>query len=270
DRVKHAFRRTRGCQAQHDQDQARPGHLGVHHHVSDHVRAAVRLRVRRGDRPGRRGCRLPGVPDRRDLRPDRGVRRHVHRLRPGSGHREGHHRPVPVTADVTVRGAGRPHLLRRAVQRGDPGGDGADRSARRLADPYLGRRGAARLPAASGLRLRLVLGDGLGRDAGAEPGGGQQRLLHGDLPAHLRREHVRAAGDAPRPTESLRGVEPGLCGHPGGARAVREHSRGRTGARDDLLGAAAPGALHLVVGSCRAGHLRPGGQRAVPPFDQPL
>ena len=34
------------------------------------------------------------------LRPDRGVRRDVHRLRPGRRHAEGHHRPVPVAADV--------------------------------------------------------------------------------------------------------------------------------------------------------------------------
>ena len=42
---------------------------------------------------------------------------HDHRRRPGRGHAEGHHRPVPVAADGAVGGAVRPHRRRRRRQR---------------------------------------------------------------------------------------------------------------------------------------------------------
>ena len=67
----------------------------------------------------------------------------LHRLRPRRGHAEGHHRPVPVAADVASRRAGRPHDLgRRGQQRHRPDRDGADRPDRGLADPHVVRRGA--------------------------------------------------------------------------------------------------------------------------------
>ena len=61
------------------------------------LRAAVRLRLRRRDPdPGRRRRRrLPRVPHAGHLRPDRGLRRRVDDRRPGRGHAQGHHRPVP-------------------------------------------------------------------------------------------------------------------------------------------------------------------------------
>ncbi|MEJ7757889.1 MAG: hypothetical protein WKF83_17805 [Nocardioidaceae bacterium] len=68
-----------------------------------HVRAAVRVRLRRRDRSRRWRRGLPGVPDRRDLRPDRRVRCHHHRGGACRGRQEGHHRPVPVAADGAAR-----------------------------------------------------------------------------------------------------------------------------------------------------------------------
>ena len=51
----------------------------------------------------------------------------------------------------------------------------------------------------------------------------QQRQLHRDLPDHVRGQHVRPAGDLPAGAADLRGVEPGLLGRAGRARAVRQH-----------------------------------------------
>ena len=159
-------------------------------HVADHVRAAVRLRVRQLDRRARR--ELPRVPDRRHLRPDRGVRRHVHRRRPGRGHPEGHHRPVPVAADGPLGGAGRADGQRRPLQRPLARDHGAHRPARRLAHPRVGPRGGRRLRPAAAVRLRLLVDHGVGRPARAERRGRQQRLVHRDLPADVHRQHVRA------------------------------------------------------------------------------
>ena len=102
-------RRPHRRQAQPDQDQAGARPAGLHDPVADHVRAAVRLRLRWRDRPAGRRQQLPRVPDRRHLRPDGHLRRHHHRRRAGRGHPEGHHRPVPLAADVAVRGAHRSH-----------------------------------------------------------------------------------------------------------------------------------------------------------------
>ncbi len=55
------------------------------------------------------------------------------------------------------------------------------------------------------------------------PRGGEQRLVHRHLPADVRREHLRAAGDAARAAADLRRVEPGVGRDAGRARAVREH-----------------------------------------------
>ena len=70
-------------------------------------------------------------------------------------------------------------------------GDGADRAADRLADPVLDPRGGGRVPAAAPVRLRHLLDHGLRRTVGARARGVQQRRVHRDLPADVRREHVR-------------------------------------------------------------------------------
>jgi ABC-type Na+ transport system ATPase subunit NatA len=62
------------------------------------------------------GHGLPRVPPARDLRPDGRVRGDLHRRRPGRGHAEGRHRPVPLAADVALGGADRPHRQRRRLQ----------------------------------------------------------------------------------------------------------------------------------------------------------
>ena len=82
------------------------------------------------------GRQLPRVPDRRDLRPDRGLRGDADRRRPGRRHAEGHHRPLPVAADVPVGRAGRAHRLGPAQQRHRADRDGVDRAGRGLADPH--------------------------------------------------------------------------------------------------------------------------------------
>ena len=52
-------------------------------------------------------------------------------------------------------------------------------------------RGPGWLPPAADVRLRGLLGDGVGRAAGAHPGDRQQRRVHRDLPGDVHRQHVR-------------------------------------------------------------------------------
>ena len=66
------------------------------------------------------------------------------------------------------------------------------------AHPQLAGRGGARLPAAADLRLRGLVDHGVARHAGAQRRGVQQRHVHRDLPAHVRGQHLRPAGDAAR------------------------------------------------------------------------
>ena len=116
-----------------------------------------------------------------------------------------------------------------------------------------------------GLRLRDVLDDGAGRPAGPHAGGGQQRQLHRDLPDHLRREHVRAAGDLPAGAADLRRVEPGLRGRAG---APASCSATPSGAPDVWslqnpvlytcdLGRGDPGGLRAAVGARLPEHREP-------------
>ena len=84
-------------------------------------------------------------------------------------------------------------------------------------------RGARRLPAAAGVRLRDLLVMAHGRAAGPHAGGGQQRQLHRDLPDHLHREHVRAAGELPAGAADFAEWNPVSTVDPGRPRAVRQH-----------------------------------------------
>ena len=117
--------------AQPEADPAHPGARDLRDPPVDHVRAAVRVRVRRRDRdPGRR--RLQVVPDARDLRPDDRVRRGHDGDRDDRRRRQGHRRPVPVAADRALGGAHRPDVRGRDLQRRDPvraDGDRASSSA---------------------------------------------------------------------------------------------------------------------------------------------
>ena len=94
-------------------------------------------------------------------------------------------------------------------------------------------------------------------------------VVHGDLPADVRRQHVRAAGDASRAAPDLRRVEPGLGGDRGRAGPVRQLRPDR-GARADGVAAAEPRALHDHLVGRHPADLHPVGQRAVPQGDQPL
>ena len=97
-----------------------------------------------------RGDQLPRVPHRRDLRPDRDVRRDVHRRRARRRHAEGHHRPLPLAADVALGGAHRAHRRATSAQRPRSSPHVADRPARRLAHPQ------AVLDAVAGFALLLL------------------------------------------------------------------------------------------------------------------
>ena len=127
---------------------------------------------------------------------------------------------------------------------------------------------AAGFAAAAGLRLRHLLDHGVGRAAGAEPRGRQQRLVHRHLPADVHRQHVRAHQQLPIGAEGHRELEPGVVGDAGRARPVRQHQPERPGRR--LLVAAAPGRLHTALDRGSAAGVRAAVGPAVPPRRQPL
>ena len=80
------------------------------HDPAGHVRAAVRLRLRRRDPDA--GLRLRRLPDAGHHRPVDRLRRVRHRARARGGRQEGPHRPLPVAADVARRRARRADALR--------------------------------------------------------------------------------------------------------------------------------------------------------------
>ena len=80
------------------------------HGAAGHVRAAVRLRVRRRDPDA--GLRLRRLPDAGHHRPVDRVRRLRDRARPVGGRQEGPDRPLPLAADVARGGAQRAYARR--------------------------------------------------------------------------------------------------------------------------------------------------------------
>ena len=98
-------RHARARRAQPAADPASAGSAGRLHGSADHVRAALRLRLRRGDLDA--GPRLRRLPDPGDHRPVDVLRRLRDRPRPRGGSQEGADRPLPVVADVARRGADR-------------------------------------------------------------------------------------------------------------------------------------------------------------------
>ena len=105
-----------------------------------------------------------------------------------------------------------------------------DRPAHRLADPQRRRRRRARLPAAAAVRVRADLAGHLGRLADADRRGRAGLHVHGDVPADVRGQHVRADGEHADLAADHRRVEPGLRGDPGvpGALGQRPAGAGRT------------------------------------------
>ena len=107
---------------------ARPAALV--HGAADHVRAAVRLRLRRRDQHAR--LQLRRLPDAGDHRPDDVVRRLRHRARPRRRPQEGADRPLPIAADGALRGARGTHAGRRGHEHRLARRDGGRRADRRL------------------------------------------------------------------------------------------------------------------------------------------
>ena len=81
------------------------------HGAAGHVRAALRLRLRRRDLHA--GLQLRRLPDPRDHRPEHRLRRLRHGARAQRGPPQGPDRPLPLAADGARGGAGRPHAGRR-------------------------------------------------------------------------------------------------------------------------------------------------------------
>ena len=163
---------------------------------ADHVRAALRLRVRQRDP-------VDGVNYREFLMAGIFAQTVVfgvdhHGLQPRRGPAEGRHRPVPVAADVAQRRPGRPDRRRRRQQRHRAvvmsitglhrrAGASAGRSSRRVAAYLL------LLLFAYAISWVMAVVGLVVRDAG----GRQQRELHRDLPADVHRQHVRADRQLP-------------------------------------------------------------------------
>ena len=203
------------------------------HDQPDHVRAAVRLRVRRGDPDPRR--QLPRVPDGRDLRPDDRVHLLRRCPRPHQRPQEQRRRPLPLAADRQGRSTRRPrHRQHDQVAAAAPD-HVAVRPARRLADPQRRPRRRRRLPPADRLRLRHDLGRGAVRQPRQDARGRDWHRLRRAVPADVRGEHVRAAHpgqrerrvrghDARRPADRRR-VEPGDDARQRRAHPVRQPGR---------------------------------------------
>ena len=111
---------------------ADPGARDLRDPPVDHVRRAVRVRLRRRD-PASRRRQLSRVPDARDLHPDARVRVDHDRDRVRRRHDQGHHRPFPLAADGALRRPQRAHLRRRHLHHGHPRRADALRPRRRLA-----------------------------------------------------------------------------------------------------------------------------------------
>ncbi len=188
----------------------------------------------------------------------------------GRGHPEGHHRPVPVAADVTVGRAGRPHRLRRRQQHPGADRDEPDRPAGGLADPYVGRRGAARVTL-----LLLVFAYAISWIMAwigmlvPSP----EVVNNASFIVIFPLTFIANTFVPLRPC-------PARCApSPSGTRSRRSRRRRgscsatstRSGPRSaDVVGAAEPGALHADLVGRDPGAVHPAGQLAVPPLDQPL
>ena len=160
------------------------------HRPADHVRAAVPLRVRRRDQDAR--LQLRRLPDPRDHRPEHRLRRIRHRARSQRGSAQGADRPLPLAADGARRGArgqdARGHGDQRAVGH-DPGHHRTDH--RVLVSHELARRARGRRPAAA-VRLRVLLGVRVPRDAGLDRRGSELGRVHRRVPADVHLLGVRA------------------------------------------------------------------------------
>ena len=126
------------------------------HGPAGHVRAAVRVRLRRRDPDAR--VRLRRLPDARHHRAVDRVRRVRDRPRTVRGRLEGPDRPLPLAADVARRRARGADVVGRAAQLPVAGRAAGRRLPRRLQHHHRRRRDRARDRAAAVLRLRVLVG----------------------------------------------------------------------------------------------------------------
>src|SRR6476659_9290991 len=183
----------------------------------DHVRGAVRVRLRRRDpAAGRR--QLPRVPDARDLRPDAGVCLDRVRRR----HDEGDHRPVSLAPDGALRGPERQDVRGRPLHARDPRRADAERPRRGMARPFVTRRLPVRGAADGLLHLRDGVGRRLPRARRADRRDRAAARLPDHLPADLPLERLCAHCHASRRAPADRRVEPDQRADAGDPPAVRE------------------------------------------------
>ena len=176
--------------AQPEARAADPGARDLRDPAVDHVRGAVRVRLRRRDPASGRRL-LPRVPDARHLHPDARLRLDHDGDRGHRRHGERADRPLPLAADGPLGRPQRAHDLRRRLQRRHPRRADAVRPRRRLARARNRRRVLPRRAADALLHLR----DGVDRRPGrADRAVGRGRAaarLPDRLPADVRLERVR-------------------------------------------------------------------------------
>ena len=173
-------------------------------------------------------------------------------------------RSLPMSRSAVLVGR---TTLRRRLQRDLAGDHGADRAAGRLADPRGHRRRAARRscccwssPTRSAGSWRWV---GLMVPSVEVVNNASFIVI---MPLTFVSNAFVPLESFSGVLQDLRRVEPGLDGHPGLPRAVRQHRARRAGAR--LVGDAEPGALHADLGRRHPGDLRPALGPPVPPLHQ--
>ena len=216
------------------------------------------------------GSDLQGVPDRRDLHPDRDLRRHDHRRRPRRRHQEGHHRPLPVAAHVAVGGALRPDPERRRQQPHRRGGHGRHR-----ATSWAGASTPASLEALGGFLLLLVFAYAfswvmawVGLLA-PSPEVVNNAAFVVIFPLTFVANTFVPTGDAARAVADLRRVEPGVRRRPGRPRGVRQHPARRHRV-PDVWSLQHPALYTLDLGGDLPDRVRPAVRTSVQAGGQPL
>ena len=127
----------------------------------------------------------------------------LYRGRSSRRHAERHHRSIPVVAYVTFDGRVRKNSQRRDLQRSlaDHHGSGGIRCW--MANPQRNRKCSPRIWSAAAVRIRLFLDYGLCRTTRSQRRSHQQCVNHGDLSAHLHRQHLRSGRESANTIASL-------------------------------------------------------------------
>ena len=253
-------------QAQHDPHQAHARDAQRRDGAADHVRAAVRVRVRRVDRhqraarPTASSC-CPGIQAQTIVFTafvvSTGITADVEK---GIIDR---FRSLPIRRSAVLIGRSVASLMHSSIGvRGD-GGDGA---VHRLADPRRRRRGRTGVRADPGVRVRDDLVRHPDRLADAVGRGGQRRDVHRAVPDHVPGQHLCADRADAALAAGDRRVESGVVAGAGDAGAVGQRSAraaggaaaaAPSGAGDDPVVAGDDGGLRAVrAARLRAPHRR--------------